>query len=232
MKSQSEGNTVEPQWKGLYQAGGSAVFGMIAIMIVQILVFSVWPPPTTVEGFFDLFARNGFLGLLSMDLLYLVNNALLVPIYLALYAAMRRSAESAMLVGLVLGLVGIAAYFASNTCFEMWALSGQFAAAASEGEKIALLGAGQALLQIYRGTAFDSYYVLNAAALLIFAVIALRSLRFGKVTAYWGLAAGVLMLIPSTVGMVGLIFSLASLVPWAVFAVRIGLVMLRWGRSA
>jgi Flp pilus assembly protein TadB len=35
----------------------------------------------------------------------------------------------------------------------------------------------------------------------------------------WGLAAAVLMAVPSNVGAVGLAFALASLLPWSVFAV-------------
>jgi len=49
-------------------------------------------------------------------------------IYLAIYMSLRRHAETAMLVSLVLALVGITAYYASNTAFEMLALSHQFAA--------------------------------------------------------------------------------------------------------
>ncbi len=79
---------------------------MLAIMIAQIAVFIAWPSPDTVEGFFALFQDNWLLGLLSLDLLYLFNNALIIPIYLALYMALKRNHESAMLIALVIGLVG------------------------------------------------------------------------------------------------------------------------------
>jgi len=56
---------------------------------------------------------------------------------------------------------------------------------------------------------------------LIFAMVMLRSKVFSKATGWVGLVSGLLMTIPSTAGAVGLIFSLASLVPWAVFSVMI-----------
>jgi hypothetical protein len=210
---------VDPHWRGMYRVGGISAIAMLCIMILQIIIFSIWPPPGSVEELFALFQQNWLLGLLSMDLLYLLNNALLIPIYLALYISLKREAESAMLISLALGLVGIAAYFASNTSFEMLSLSNQYAAAESEAWRIALLGAGQAMLETYRGTIFDVYYVLNAVSLLILAVVMLRSRVFGKTTAWFALAAGILMIIPSTAGAVGLVFSLLSLAPWAVFLV-------------
>lgn len=84
-----------------------------------------------------------------------------------------------------------------------------------------LLAAGQALLAIYKGTAFNVYYVFNAAALLILAVVMLRSNVFGRGAAYWGLASGILMTVPSTAGMLGMVFALASLAPWMVFCVLV-----------
>jgi hypothetical protein len=211
----------ESRWKNLYRVGGAAALTVVGIMVLQILIFVIWPPPETVEGFYTLMQAQPLLGLLSMDLLYIVNNSILVLIYLALFFALRRSSETAVLIAMLLGTLGVAAYYASNTGFEMLALSGQYAGASSEAQRGALLGAGQALLAIYKGTAFDTYYVLNAAALLIFAVVMLRSKVFSKAAGGVGLAAGILMLVPSTAGALGMIFSLASLVPWAIFSVMI-----------
>ena len=106
--------TVGPRWKGLCNTGGIAALTMFALMIIQIVVFAVWPPPGTAEGYFKLFQNNWFLGLLSLDLLYIVDSVLLILIYLALYVVLRKASQSAMLIALVLGIAGIAAYFASN----------------------------------------------------------------------------------------------------------------------
>jgi len=209
------------KWKLLYKVAGIASIAMLIIMVIQIIIYVVWPPPETSIEFFNLFQSNWFLGLLSLDLLYIFNNAILVLIYLALYFSLREVNETAMLIGLVLGLVGITAYFASNMSFEMLNLSNLYPLSTSESYQTSLLAAGGALLAIYRGTAFNVYYVLNAVTLLIFSLVMYRSKNFSKTPAIIGLISGVLMSIPSTAGTIGLIFSLASLIPWALFLVLI-----------
>lgn len=208
-------------WKPLYKAAGFASIIMLFIMVAQIIIYILWPPPETAIDFFYLFQSNWLLGLLSLDLLYILNNTILIVIYLALYFSLRRINEAVMLIGLVLGLVGISAYFASNMSFEMLSLSNQYATISSEYYRTALLGAGAALLAVYKGTAFNVYYVLNAITLLIFAFVMLRSDIFSKATAIIGIISGVLMSIPSTAGAIGLVFSLGSLIPWAIFLVLI-----------
>ncbi|TLN09508.1 hypothetical protein FDZ74_11820, partial [bacterium] len=141
MKIHQSVEPADPRWNGLYRTAIAAIVAMLAIMLAQMVVFILWPPPETVEDFFALFQRSELLGLLSMDLLYLANNTVLILIYLALYAALHCTAESAALIALVFGLVGVAAYFASNTGFEMLAVSRQYAAATSEAQRSGLLGA-------------------------------------------------------------------------------------------
>ena len=212
--------TVFP-WKPLYRIGGIAALTIVGIMVIQIIVFIASPPPSTVLGYFTLFHKNGLLGLLSLDLLYVVDNALVIPLYLALYAALRRASPSFMAIALAFGLVGIAAYFSSNTAFEMLSLSSQYAAANTTVQRVQLLAAGQAMLATYQGTAFNVYFILGAIATLIISIVMVRSAIFGKVTAYAGIAAGVLMLIPSTAGTIGLVFAFCSLVPTAIWLILI-----------
>ncbi len=220
------------RWKDLYKIGGAATIIMLALIPIQIVILVAYPPPETAEGFFALFQKNWFLGLLSLDLLYILNNMLLAIIYLALFPALKRINESLAVIALMLGLLGIAAYFASNTAFEMMSLSRQFAAATTEAQQSVFLAAGQAMLAIYKGTAFDVYYVLNGAALLITAVVMLRGTIFSRTTGYAGLVAGILMIVPSTAGTIGLIFSLVSLVPWMFFSVLVARKLFELGRAA
>lgn len=217
----------QSQWNGIIRTGAYAALAMLVVMIAQIVIYVIWPPPETVEAFFALFQQSPLLGLLSLDLLYLVNNTLLILFYLGLFAALRKVSFSASLIALVLGLVGICAYYASNTAFEMLSLSNQYAAAAADTTHLQLLAAGRVMLETYKGTSFDVYYVLNGIMLLILAVVMLRTPVFNKVTASFALASGILMSIPSSAGTLGMVFALASLVPWAVFSVLAALRMLK-----
>ncbi|MDD4984947.1 MAG: DUF4386 family protein, partial [Dehalococcoidales bacterium] len=211
--------SISTRWRGLYKAGGIVAIILLILTVAQMVVFLASPPPSTVEGFFTLFQTNWLRGLLSLDLIYIIINALLILLYLVLYIVLKRTNEFAITVALILGLVGIAAYFSSNTSFQMLSLSNHFTTAATDAQRSVYLGAGEALLATYSGTAFDVYYILNAITLLIFSIVMLKSDIFSRAMAYLGIAAGLLMLIPSTAGTVGIYFSLVSLIPWIVFLI-------------
>lgn len=191
---------------------------MLLLIPVQVVVFMVSPPPETVEGFFRLYQENWFLGIMSLDLLYILNNVIILFIYLALFLKLYKEKPALCLTALVLGIVGVACYFPTNPAFEILTLSNKYTVASAEYQS-QLIAAGEALLTGYTGTSFDVYYVLNAIVLLLFSWILLKSPQFKKSIGTWGIIAGIFMIIPSTAGTVGLIFSLASLVPWIVFLI-------------
>jgi hypothetical protein len=113
----------------------------------------------------------------------------------------------------------------------MLSLSNQFATATTETQRTALLSAGQVMLETYKGTSFDIYYVLNTIVLFIVSPIMLRSKLFSRPTAYLGFLAGILMIVPSSAGTLGLYFSLASLIPWAIWLILIARRLLKLGRA-
>ena len=224
---------VAPRWKALSGTGGVAALSMLALMIVQIIVYMymIWPPPTTVESYFRLFDESWLLGPLSLDLLYLVDTVPLVLIYLALYVVLRSAGEPAMLVAAVLGIVGVAAYFASNPAFDKMSLIKQYKVATTEAERTALTTVGQAMLEMYTGTAFDVYCVLKTIVFFLISPVMLRSGLFTRLTASLGLAPGFLMIVPSSAGILGLYFSLASLVPWAAWLWLVARRLRQYGRG-
>lgn len=83
------------------------------------------------------------------------------------------------------------------------------------------------MLAVFKGTAFDIYYVLSGITLFLFVGAVFVSDRFGRAAGVWGLIAAGFMMIPSTVGTIGMVFALASLVPWVVFAFLAGRRLLR-----
>lgn len=228
--SRSEAPTAEggdrDRWHGAIRVAGWAALASLVLTFVQVWVYVQWPPPESVEGFYALFADRPFLGLLSMDLLFIVNNLLILLIYLGLFFVLRRKYPSTVTIGLLFSSVGMAAYMASNTGFEMLSLANAYEAADTAG-RTALLGAGEAMLAGFEGTAFGIYYVLNGIALFLFAGAVFASNRFSRATGVWGLLAAGLMVIPPTAGTIGMIFAMTSLVPWVVFAALAGRQLLR-----
>lgn len=208
----------QSNWRLLHQTAYRLALVMLTLIPMQILVFIFSPPPTSVTGFFQLYHDNWFLGLLSLDFLYLFNNAIIAILYLSLFVKLVEERPSLMVMGLVIGLIGIACYFPTNPSFEMWTLSRRYFEANALTQD-SFIAAGEGLLAQYTGTAFNVYYVFNAFTLLAFSYAILKSPQFSRATGYWGIASGILMSVPSSFGMVGMIFSLLSLVPWMVFII-------------
>ena len=200
----------------LYRVAQFLALAMLLIIPLQIVIYVIAPPPDTVKGFFELYQQNPFLGLLSLDFLYLFNNMIIIIIYLALFVLLYREKPVTVLLALILGLIGIACYYPSNPAFEMLTLSNQYFQALPEQQTI-YLAAGEALMAGYTGTTFDVYYVLSTICLLLFAYALIKSHKFKKSVGLWGLASGFFMIVPSSAGVLGMIFSLLSLIPWVVF---------------
>lgn len=212
----------------LYRVARFLTLAMLIIIPLQVLIFVISPPPATVSGFFELFHQNPFMGLLSLDFLYLINNAILVVIYLALFIILYREKPVTALTAFVFGFIGLICYFPSNPTFEMLTLSNQYFQALPEQQTI-YLAAGEAVMAGYTGTCFNVYYVLSTICLLLFAYAIIKSSQFKKSVGVLGLVSGFFMIIPSSAGMLGMIFSLLSLIPWIVF---ITLLMLKFRKLA
>jgi len=221
---------MDSRWKGLYKAGGVADIAVLALIPIQMVVFLVWPPPNTVLGWFQLFQDNALVGLLDLDLLLIVDYALMGVTFLALWAALRRASQSLMAIALVAEIVGVTTYFASTAAFEMLSLSNLYAAATTEAERSVFLAAGQAMLATWQGTAFNISYILGAIALLTVSIAMLRSHVFSKATAYVGIVASIMMFVPPTAGTVGLYLSLISLIPTIIWLILIARRLFQLGR--
>lgn len=218
------------KWGELYRIAGIATIVMLMLIPIQIAVFTIWPTPKSALEWFSLFQDSWVLGLMHLDVLYILNNTIVAIMYLAFYMSLRRKNETLMLIALLAGLLATAAYYSSNPAFEMLSLSRQFAAIDTEPQRAMFVAVGQALIAQWKGTAFDVYYMLSAACLIITAVTMFKSVVYGKFMAVIGLSSGILMLIPSTVGNIGIYFSLASLVPWMIFSVLAAVRFLRLSR--
>jgi hypothetical protein len=223
---------LDARWKPLAIVAGAASLSQVALILVQIPIYLLSPPPSTVEGFFALLQRSPILGLLNLDLLIMANAVLMFPILLALYLTLRRTGETAMLLALTLGIVANALAFVWNSSFTMLALSNQHAAATSDAERATLLPAGQAVLTMHlSGTAFNAYYLLGSVVFLLIGATMLRSRIFGRLTASMAIASGLLTLVPPTVGQVGLFLSLLVLVPMSLWFVLIARTLFQLGRE-
>jgi hypothetical protein len=209
-------------WKNLYRIGGAAAITIVILIPIQIFVFVISPPPDTAKEYFMLFHNNSLLGLLSLDLLLIVDYVLMIPIFLALYVTLRRVSESVAAIGTLIGFIGAVAYFASNTAFDVFYLAQQYETATTESQKSFLLAAGHAMLAIFQGTSFHVSYVLVSVATLLLSILVLKSKIFSKIAGYAGILVAVIGL-GIYVPIIGLFLSIISLIPgvfWYVFVAK------------
>jgi len=218
------------RWNSLYKIGGIAVLLMILIIPIQIAIFSMAPPPSTAQGWFETFQNNPLLGLLSFEVLFIIYGALAIPLSLALYTALRRTDPALMALYIALTIVGTAALFSARPALEMLHLSNQYAAASTEAQRAIYLSAGEGLLAIFHGTSYMVSYLLGSITGLILSVVMLRSTIFSKATAYIRIASSVLdfgLFIP----VVGLYISAFSAVLLLVWNIMIARRMLQLGKN-
>ncbi len=204
----------------VYMVGRILIFVMIGIIVLQVGLFLLMPPPSTAIGFYELFEKNAFLGLISLDFLYLINNTLLIMIYFAISLYVFQFKPVLALLAMLVGGIGITSYYASNPAFEFYFLSQNFSGATGV-ELERLITNGELLLANYIGTAFISYYILNAIALYIFGAAFFFEKNASRSVAIMGLISAFFMSIPSSFGTVGMVFALLSLIPWVVFCLMI-----------
>jgi hypothetical protein len=212
------------RWALLCRVGAAAAMASAVLIPIQVAVFIAWPPPLdgTAEDWFTLLRDNRLAGLVDLDLLLAVDNALLVPLLLALYVVLRRVHASAMTLAVVLGLVGAVMYLASNPAIQMARLSDRHAAATTDPERAATRAAGEAVLAIWQGSGFHAAYLLGSVAGIVIGIVMLRSGVFSR-TAGWLaiLANGVgLGLYAPTVGVYISVFSVVFLEVWYLLVAR------------
>ena len=216
-------------WHWLYKLGGAAALFSVLIIPIQLIVFTTTPEPVTAAGWFTLFQGNKLLGLLSFEILFVVNAALGITTTLALYIALRRVNESFMTIALAFSLVGTVCIIIARPAIDMLYLSDQYATATTDAQRSMMLAAGEAMISIRHGMAFHVSYNLANIVLLIVPLVMLQSHIFSKTTAYVGILAGVIgfgLYLPT----IGLYISIFSVLFYGVFSVLIGRRLLQLGR--
>jgi hypothetical protein len=224
-------SSTDPRWRGLFLAGAVGAVLTAACIPLQVLLFIVWPPPASrdVADWFGMFNANPVRGLLSLDLVMMVEQVLLVPLVIALWVLLRRRNESLLSLGAPLWLAGGFLIIGSNTAFEMLSLARGYGAATTEAARAGYLAAGQGMLASYfdMGTGFVLGYLITSVGGLLTGVAMVRTA--GWHAAAWLLLAGTVLGLCIFLPVVGIALSLLSVL---VFAVWYLVVAVRLGRLA
>jgi hypothetical protein len=184
--------TVDFNWKRLYQIGGTAALIVMAAALIDIisaLLPGGYVSSETVTDWFTLFQNNWLLGLRDLGLLDIIVTTLNVPLFFALYGVHRRVNSVHAAFAAVLTFVGTAILISNNVAFPMFTLSREYAAATTEAQKNLLAASGQALLA--RGAhsspgTFMGYLFTDAAAITM-GFVMLRGGVFNKLPGWFAI---------------------------------------------
>ena len=220
--------------RSLYTVGGMAAIMAAVLLLIEIIVFTIWPQPATVLDYFTLLQTNKIIGLIDFYLLEIIAYILFIPMFLAIYFALRRLNESYMVIAIFMAFLGIAIFLSTNNSFSMLNLSNQYVAATTEAQKTIILAAGQTLLVNSGQRAvggFNMGLLLISIAGIIMSTVMLRGNNFGNKTAYVGILAFAI----SLAEYVRMILLPTELTLLLIFAIVSGVLLMIWlimvGRS-
>jgi len=210
--------------------GGAAALISVVIIPLTIVAYFLWPPFP--DDILVVIQEDRLAGLMSLDFLYLANNLIAIPLFLVLYVTLRRVNQGLAAMALAMGLVGLVCLVPARPILEMMTISDQYAAATTDAQSAIYLAAGDALLSLFDGTAFNLHYLLGSASSLISSLLMLRSGIFGRRTAYVGIVTNIVVFGLYVPG-IGVYLSLLSVVGYFVWYILLArrFFQLGWGVS-
>jgi hypothetical protein len=213
-------------WPALKLAAVISVV-VIPLTIVAFFLWPLWP-----ENILAVIQEDWLSGLMGLDFGYLLSNVFAIPFFLVLYVTLKEIDEGWALIALTLGLIGLACLVPARPIPEMFAISDQYAAAATEAERVSYLVAGESMLTHFHGMSYHAHYILGSASLLISSFLMLRSNTFSKATAYVGMVTNIVVFglyVPE----IGVWISMLSVVGYLIWYILIArkLAQLGWGSS-
>jgi hypothetical protein len=185
-------DTPASSWGGLYRVAAVAALIFTAYSLVTMaLLLAVGGQPESAAEAFDILGKSRLMGLLRLDVLTLLIVPLYYPIFLSIFASLRKRHLAYSTLAALLAFAGVTLFLATPSAFSWLALSDKFAASTTQAQKEQLLGAGEALLatDMFHGSGAIIGGVLMLVAALVLSVLMLRSEAFGKATAYVGIVS-------------------------------------------
>lgn len=144
----TELRSTESSWNCLFKTASITNLIVAVLNPLDVMFFIIFPRPSTAIDFFNLLYVNPFLGLVSLDLFYVIDQILMIPVIIGFFIILKSRNKSIITLFMVIGLIGLIAIFASNPGISMLSLSDQYQMALADAEKIRYLAAGKAMLAI------------------------------------------------------------------------------------
>jgi hypothetical protein len=187
----------EARWKSIYMAGAVAAILTVLVAVAEIGITFLpgggreTTSARTVIDWFMLYQTSPLMGMRNLGLLNFFLVGLSVLFNYAIYGAHRLVERPLAGLALIVSIIGIAVFYATNRAFAMLALSNQYAAATSDTHRALLLAAGQAMLAVgesHTPGTFLAFFISEIAGILI-AVVMLKGKIFSQASGIVGILA-------------------------------------------
>ena len=188
------------QNRSIYLLGGISAIVVVCLIIIDIVFGSMsggdlTALPQTAAGRFEQLNTNVFLGLYNLDFLNAVNQLLMIPVYIVLSIALKKTNYTFSLLALIIFLTGTILFVAGNTALTMLDLTHKYFSA-SEADKLLIASAGEGMLAKGSHGSFSVFFAFllpNIAGSLM-SCIMINSKVFTRLTGWLGLCGGLLMI--------------------------------------
>lgn len=180
-------------WSLVLRAGEASALLTAGLVLFAIGGFFIWPHVfgvLTAEEVLDGIPSAPAAFLMRLDPVVLIASLTQLPLFLALWVALRSTHPSGATLAALSGGVGVIAMLPTRPLVEVYALAARFAEASGEAERTALLATAELLLAQFHGTSWAIGIVLGGLAGVGFGAVMRISPRFGSVTAWTGILAG------------------------------------------
>lgn len=183
----------QQDWKGFYTFAGIACLTVVVLGLLDIALSMTGGEAREntvipILEWFALFQSNAFEAFRLLGLFNILNLLLAIPLYIALHNLHKPGQAALATFSMVLFFIGAAVYISSNSVFQLFTISRQYAAA-DEATKAMLELIGKATLSqgadLTPGTFMG--FILNEVAGILMAFVLLRGGIFSKATAWIGM---------------------------------------------
>lgn len=176
-----------------FVAGVGAFVAMLANIVDVVLGFGgqmVTYGARPAAEWFAVFERSPFEGLYALGVLNIVYMLSMLPVYVSMLAAHRRTHPVSAGSALLLSMLATGVYISSNAAIPMLALAQQHAAATTDAQRWALVGAGEAALargEDFTPGTFIALFLSGLAAIIV-SIVMLGGRVFSRANAWTGIA--------------------------------------------
>ncbi len=186
--------TVEPDRKWIYRVGGlsALVLGIGYLLTFPVIAYAGGFPPSGVEARLAFFTEHA-VGWWAATALMVFTDLLYVPVFLALYHALKGINKGMMLLAIACEGLFVALDLAVTwTAYSsLITLGGNYAAATSDAQRAIIVAAAGYPSAIIDSPLLGIYAVFIPALGLLLASLVMRKGVFNKALAYLGVIAGI-----------------------------------------